>query len=157
MGSYLVAQEKELVVLRTFSKAYGMAGIRAGMALARPDYLSKIAPFGSGRLPVTAAAAAITSMKLPGLIPERRKINAEIRESTLNFLEQKRFQYLPGAQTNFFMLDVKRPGREFAAAMAKQKVYVGRSWPFYPTYSRITVGTKDEMEKFKAALMKVMA
>jgi histidinol-phosphate aminotransferase len=156
MGSYLVAQDKELIVLRTFSKAYGMAGIRAGMALARPDYLGKIAPLGSGRLPVTAAAAAITSMKLAGLIPERRKINAEIRESTLNFLEQKKFRYLPGSQTNFFMLDVKRPGKEFAAAMAKEKVYVGRTWSFYPTYSRITVGTKDEMEKFRAALMKVM-
>jgi histidinol-phosphate aminotransferase len=157
MGSYLVAQDKEIVVLRTFSKAYGMAGIRAGMALARPDFLAKIAPFGSGRIPLTAAAAAITSMKLPSLIPERRKINTDIRESTLNFLEQKRFTYLAGSQANFFLLDVKRPGRDFAAAMAKEKVYVGRTWPVYPTYSRITVGTKDDMDKFKAALMKVMA
>lgn len=157
MGSYLVAQDKELVVLRTFSKAYGMAGIRAGMALARPDYLARIAPLGSGRLPVTAAAAAITSMKIPTLIPERRQINGEIRESTLNFLEQKRFHYLAGSQTNFFMLDVKRPGKEFAAAMAREKVYIGRTWPFYPTYSRITVGTRDDMQKFKAALLKVMA
>jgi histidinol-phosphate/aromatic aminotransferase/cobyric acid decarboxylase-like protein len=155
MGSYLVAQDKELVVLRTFSKAYGMAGIRAGMAMARPDLLAKLVPFGSGRIPLTAAAAAIVSMKLPGLIPERRKINGEIRESTLNFLEQKRFKYLAGSQTNFFMLDVKRPGKE-AAAMAKEKVYVGRTWPLYPTYSRITVGTKEDMEKFKTALMNVM-
>jgi histidinol-phosphate/aromatic aminotransferase/cobyric acid decarboxylase-like protein len=157
MGSYLAAQDKELVVLRTFSKAYGMAGIRAGTAMARPDLLAKLAPFGSGRIPLTAAAAAIVSMKMPGLIPERRRINGEIRESTLNFLEQKRFKYLAGSQTNFFMLDAKRPGKEFAAAMAKEKVYVGRTWPLYPTYSRITVGTKDDMEKFKTALMKVMA
>ena len=157
MGGYLVGQDKELIVLRTFSKIYGMAGIRAGMALARPDLLAKIAPYGSGRLPVTAAAAAIASLKLPTLIPDRRKINTGIRESTLNFLEQKKFTYLAGSQTNFFMMDVKRPGKEFAAAMAKEKVYVGRTWPMYPTYSRITVGTKDEMEKFKAALMKVMA
>ena len=156
MGSYLVAQDKDLIALRTFSKIYGMAGIRAGMALARPDLLAKIAPYGSGRLPVTAAAAAITSMKLPNLIPERRKINTDIREATLNFLEQKRFTYLPGSQTNFFLMDVKRPGKEFAAAMAKEKVYVGRTWPMYPTYSRITVGTRDEMEKFKTALVKVM-
>jgi histidinol-phosphate/aromatic aminotransferase/cobyric acid decarboxylase-like protein len=157
MGSYLVAQDKELVVLRTFSKAYGMAGIRAGMALARPDLLQKLAPLGSGRIPLTAAAASIASMKLSGLIPERRKINAEIRESTLNFLEQKRFTCLAGSQTNFFMLDVKRPGKDFAAVMAKEKVYVGRTWPAYPTYSRITVGTKQDMEAFKVALMKVMA
>jgi len=157
MGSYLAAQDKELIVLRTFSKIYGMAGIRAGMALARPDYLAKIAGYGSGRLPVTAAAASIVSMKLPNLIPDRRKINTDIRESTLSFLDKKGFRYLAGSQTNFFLLDVKRPGKDFAAAMAKEKVYVGRTWPMYPTYSRITVGTKDEMEKFKAALMKVMA
>ena len=156
MGSYLVAQDKELIVLRTFSKIYGMAGLRAGMALARPDYLAKIAPYGSGRIPLTAAAAAITSMKLANLIPERRKINTDIRESTVNFLEQKKFRYLAGSQTNFFMMDVKRPGKEFAAAMAKEKVYVGRTWPMYPTYSRITVGTRDDMEKFKTALMRVM-
>jgi histidinol-phosphate aminotransferase len=157
MGSYLVAQDKELILLRTFSKIYGMAGIRAGLALARPDYLTKIAGYGSGRVPVTAAAAAITSMKLPKLIPERRKINTDVRESTLDFLEQKGFRYLPGSQTNFFLLDVKRPGKEFAAAMAKEKVYVGRTWPLYPTYSRITVGTEDEMDKFKVALLKVLA
>jgi histidinol-phosphate/aromatic aminotransferase/cobyric acid decarboxylase-like protein len=156
MGSYLVAQDRELIVLRTFSKIYGMAGLRAGMALARPDLLAKIAPYGSGRIPLTAASAAITSMKLPNLIPERRKINTDIRESTLNFLEQKKFGYLGGAQTNFFMMDVKRPGKDFAAAMAKEKVYVGRTWPMYPTYSRITVGTRDDMEKFKAALIRVM-
>ena len=157
MGSYLVAQDKELILLRTFSKVYGMAGIRAGLALARPDYLAKIAGWGSGRVPVTAAAAAITSMKLPKLVPERRRINTEVRESTLDFLEQRGFRYLPGSQTNFFLLDVKRPGKEFAAAMAKEKVYVGRTWPLYPTYSRITVGTEDEMDKFKVALLKVMA
>jgi histidinol-phosphate/aromatic aminotransferase/cobyric acid decarboxylase-like protein len=156
MGSYLVGQDKELIVLRTFSKAYGMAGIRAGMALGRPDFLGKIAAYGSGRIPVTAAAAAIASMKLPNLIAERRKINTDIRENTLNFLEQKRFTYLAGAQANFFMLNVRQPGKDFSAAMAKEKVFVGRTWPIYPTYSRITVGTKDDMEKFKAALMKVM-
>ena len=156
MGSYLLALDKELIVLRTFSKIYGMAGMRAGMALARPDLLAKIAPYGSGRVPVTAAAAATTSMKLRNLIPERREINTDIRENTLNFLEQKKFAYLAGSQTNFFLLDVKRPGREFAAAMAKEKVYVGRTWPMYPTYSRITVGTKEDMDRFKAAVMKVM-
>jgi histidinol-phosphate aminotransferase len=155
-GSELVAQDKDVIVLRTFSKAYGMAGMRAGLAIARPDILEKLAPFGSGRVPVTAAAAATASLKVKTLVAERRQINAGIRENVFNFLEQKKFTYVP-SQSNFFMLDVKRPGKEFAEAMAREKVIVGRTWPAWPKHSRITVGTQDDMDKFKAALLKVMA
>jgi histidinol-phosphate aminotransferase len=156
-GSELVAADKDVILLRTFSKAYGMAGMRAGFALGRPDLLAKMNPYGSGRTPVTAAIAATVSLRLKDLVAERARINREIREDTLSFLEQKRFSYVPGAEANFFMLDVKRPGADFAKAMAKENVFVGRTWPVWPTYSRITVGTKDDMEKFKAALLKVMA
>ena len=55
------------------------------------------------------------------------------------------------------MVDVKRPGRQIIEAMAKEKVFIGRVWPSWPTYVRVSVGTKDEMEKFKTAFVKVMA
>jgi histidinol-phosphate aminotransferase len=155
-GSELVAADKEIVVLRTFSKAYGMAGLRAGMSLARPDLLEKMAPYASGRVPVTAAAAATASMKVKTLMTDRRSINGRIREDTFNFLEQKNFKFVR-SESNFLLLDVKQPGKDFAAKMAKEKVFVGRTWPSMPTYSRITVGTEDDMTKFKSALMKVMA
>jgi histidinol-phosphate/aromatic aminotransferase/cobyric acid decarboxylase-like protein len=54
------------------------------------------------------------------------------------------------------MVDVKRPGKEFVEAMAKEKVYIGRVWPIWPTYVRVTVGSREDMEKFKAAFEKVM-
>jgi histidinol-phosphate aminotransferase len=54
------------------------------------------------------------------------------------------------------MVDVKRPGREFAANMLKEKVAIGRSWAAMPTYVRVTVGTKDEMAKFQTAFVKCM-
>ena len=59
--------------------------------------------------------------------------------------------------SNKFMLDVKRPGMEIVKAMAKEKIMIGRVWPAWPTYVRITVGTQAEMDKFKVALDKVMA
>jgi histidinol-phosphate/aromatic aminotransferase/cobyric acid decarboxylase-like protein len=55
------------------------------------------------------------------------------------------------------MVDVKRPGGEVISAMAKDHVYIGRVWPVWPTYVRISVGTKDEMERFKTSFLKVMA
>jgi histidinol-phosphate aminotransferase len=153
-GSDLVAAGKDVVVLRTFSKVYGMAGIRAGFAMARPDLLAKMRPYGGGMLPITGLACATASMKVKGLIAERRAINRRIRENTFEFLEKKGVKYIP-SETNFFMMEVGRPGAEFAQAMAAQKVIIGRVWPAWPTKVRVTVGTQEEMDKFKMAYLKV--
>ena len=156
MCSDLVAQDKDVIVLRTFSKIYGMAGLRAGAAIARPDLLQKITPFTSGALPVTGMAGAVASMKSKNLVPERRKIIAGVRADTLEFLDKHKFKYVPSV-SNKFMVDVKRPGNEVIEAMRNEKVYIGRVWPSWPTYVRVSVGTQDEMSKFKTAFLKVMA
>ena len=54
------------------------------------------------------------------------------------------------------VVDVKRPGEEVIEAMRKQKIYIGRVWPSWPTYVRVSIGTQDEMNKFKTAFMTVM-
>jgi histidinol-phosphate aminotransferase len=154
----LVAADQDVVVLRTFSKIYGMAGIRAGFAMGRPDLLAKIRPYGVGFMPVpvTSAACATASLKAKGLVAERKAINTRIRQDTFTFLEKKGVKYIP-SETNFFMMEVGRPGQEFAQAMAAQKVIIGRVWSAWPTKVRVTVGTQEEMDKFKAAFEKVTA
>lgn len=153
--SDLVAADKDVVILRTFSKLYGMAGLRAGMAIGRPDLLAMLQPYGSGSLPITGIAAAIASLRSKNLVKERRALNKQIREETFEHLEKKNIKFMP-SETNFFMMETGRPGAEFARAMAMQKVIIGRTWPIYPTVSRVTVGTKEEMKKFTAAVDKVM-
>jgi histidinol-phosphate aminotransferase len=150
----LVAADKDVLVLRTFSKVYGMAGIRAGFAMARPDLLAKLRPYGGGMLPITGLACATASLRAKGLVPERRAINKRIREDVFSFLEKKNIKYVP-SETNFFMMEVNRPGTEYAKAMADQKIYIGRVWAAWPTKVRVTVGTQDEMNKFKAAVEKI--
>ncbi len=153
----LVAAGKDVVVLRTFSKAYGMAGIRAGFALARPDLLAKMNAYGNPSfLPITGTACATASLKVKGLIAERRAINKRIREKTFEHLEKAHIKYVP-SETNFFMMEVGRPGGEIAKALTEHKIYIGRVWPAWPTKVRVTVGTQEEMDKFTAALDKVMA
>jgi histidinol-phosphate aminotransferase len=154
-GTDLVALDKDVIVLRTFSKIYGMAGLRAGAAIARPDLLAKLRNYGAGALPVTGMAAATASLKAKTLVPERRKLIKEIREDVFSFLDKNSFQFLPSV-SNCFMLDVKMPAKRFMKAMQKEKIYVGRAWPVWPTHSRITIGTREEMAKFKTALVKVM-
>ena len=152
----LVAQDKDVIVLRTFSKIYGMAGLRAGAAIARPDLIDKLAGWSAGMLPITGMAAASTSLGEKNLIPERRKLIGAVRNDTFSFLEKNKFKYVPSV-SNCFMVDVKRPGKEIVTAMAKENVFIGRVWPAWPTYVRVTVGTSEEMKKFQTAFLKVMA
>jgi histidinol-phosphate aminotransferase len=152
----MAAKDKEVIVLRTFSKLYGMAGLRAGAAIGRPDLLDKIMPYSAGAMPVTAMIGATTSLKVKTLVAERRKIIKDIREDTLAFLDQHHIHYVPSV-SNKFMVDVKRPGREVIDLMAKEHVYIGRVWPSWPTYVRVTVGSREDMAKFKTAFLKVMA
>jgi histidinol-phosphate aminotransferase len=157
-----VVADKDIIVTRTFSKIYGMAGLRAGVAIARPDLLAKftdVAPPARsvGSISITSAAAARASLQDKDLVPLRRKINADVRSETLEFLEKHGYKTVPGSQANFFMVDVKRPGRDFGAQMIKEKVAIGRTWAALPTYVRVTVGTKEEMAKFQTAFVKCMS
>lgn len=152
----LVAADKDVIVLRTFSKIYGMAGLRAGAAIARPDLIGKLAGYGAGMLPITGMAAATASLENKTLVPERRKRIGAVREDTLAFLERNKFHYVPSV-SNCFMVDTGRPGNDVVLAMRRENVYIGRVWPVWPTYVRVTVGTPEEMSKFKTAFLKVMA
>ena len=152
----LVTSGHDLIVLRTFSKLYGMAGLRCGFAIGRPDLMQKIENYGGGNfMPVTAVAAASASLKDPQLVVERKHINAEVRDETFQWLDRNGYSYIPSV-SNCFMLDTKRPAKEVIAAMARQNVLIGRIWPVMPTYTRITVGTREEMNQFQGALQKVM-
>jgi histidinol-phosphate aminotransferase len=153
----LVKADKDLIVLRTFSKIYGMAGLRCGFAIARPDLLEKMTAFsGWSAMPITAVAAATASVKDPRLVPERKQINATIREATFEWLSKNGYSFVP-SQSNCFMLDAKRPAKEVIAQMAAQNVFIGRPWPVWPTHVRITVGTQSEMERFQEAFQHVMS
>jgi histidinol-phosphate aminotransferase len=154
--SDMVAADKDVIVLRTFSKIYGMAGIRAGAAIARPDLLQKMGDFMVGALPTTAMAAANASLKVKTLVPERRATIKNIREDTMEFCDKHGFKTVTSV-SNKFMVDTKRPADDVIMAMRKEKVYIGRKWPVWPTSVRVTIGTQDEMAKFKAAFLKVMA
>lgn len=152
----MVAAEKDVVVLRTFSKLYGMAGLRAGAAIARPDLLDKIGSYGAGALPVTGMVGAAASLKVKNLVQERRKIIGDIRDDVFDWLSKHNYSFVP-SESNKFMVDVKRPGGQIVRAMAAERVFIGRVWPSWPNHVRVSVGTKDEMEKFKKAFAKVMA
>lgn len=150
-----VALDKDLIVLRTFSKVYGMAGIRCGLAVGRPDLLRKLQRYLQNPMPVTSSAAAYVSLLDTDLVPARKKLIAETRNDTFTFLEKNNFTYT-ASQSNCFMVETHRPAQDVIAAMQAKNVYIGRVWPVWPTHVRITVGSPDDMKKFQVAFKQVM-
>ena len=152
----LVDSHGDLLVLRTFSKLYGMAGLRMGLAIAQPPVLDRLRAFGGTITSITGVTAARISVDDPTLVAVRRAYTRQAREETFAFLTRYGYGFHPSV-SNCFMLDAKRPAAELAAEMAKQNVLIGRSWPVWPNYARITVGTPQEMQQFCAVLRAVMA
>jgi histidinol-phosphate aminotransferase len=152
----LVKADKDVIVLRTFSKLYGMAGLRCGFAVGRPDLLQKLEAYGGwNAMPVTASAAAIASLNDATLIGERKHVNTATRESTFAWLQRNGYEYSPSV-SNCFMLKAGKPAHDVIAAMAHQNVFIGRPWPSMKDWVRITVGTPAEMEQFQVAFDAVM-
>jgi histidinol-phosphate aminotransferase len=153
----LVAAGKDLIVLRTFSKIYGMAGIRCGYAAGRPDLLAKLKPYGQNAMPVTAVVAANASLMDKDLVPMRKKLIGDTRRDTIAWLRANGYKVIGDSQTNCFMIDAGREGKGVIAAMKAKNVWIGRTWPIWPNAVRVSVGTPAEMAKFKVAFKDVMS
>jgi len=160
MSTDLVKADKDVIVLRTFSKIYGMAGLRAGAAFGRPDLLEKLQKIGrSGNLSVATMACAAASLRASkAVLPERMALNTKNRDRAFEFLNKAGVAYIPSV-TNFFMISVKgMTAEEVYKAMAAKKVMLAgpQRWPEWPQHIRVTVGTLEEMGKFNAALAQVL-
>jgi histidinol-phosphate aminotransferase len=151
-----VAAGKDLIILRTFSKVYGMAGIRCGVALGRADLLEKLQPYLQNSMPVTALIAARTSLEDPDLVPTRKKWIADTRKDTLAWLQSAGYKPIGVSHSNCFMIDTGRDGHGVIKALRDKKVYIGRIWPVWPNAVRVSVGSPDDMAKFRIAFKEVM-
>ena len=151
----MVAADKDLIIFRTFSKIYGMAGIRCGFALGRPDLLAKLQPYGQNAMPITGSAAANVSLLDADLVPTRKKIIADTRNDTFAFLTANGYKFIP-SQSNCFMIDTGRKVTDVISAMCAKNVFIGRTWSIWPNSVRVSVGTPAEMAKFKTAFKEVM-
>ena len=159
MSTDLVKADKDVVVLRTFSKIYGMAGMRAGAAFGRPDLLDQLAKFGrTGNLSVVTMACAAASLKANAtVIPERMSINKRNRDLVFEQMDKLGVTYTPSV-SNFFMMSVKgMTGTQVGAAMSARKISLANRWASeWPQHIRVTVGTYEEMTKFNAALTEIV-
>jgi len=152
----LALEEPRVIVSRTFSKVHGMAGLRLGFAVGKPQTLNRLRPhLVQNTVNVLVAAAATASLSAPGHIEREVARNAEGRSFTRGFFEKAGFTVIPSA-TNFMMVDIRRDTRQFREACRQQGVAVGRPFPPLMNYTRISVGTMDEMRAATAVFARVL-
>src|SRR2546430_8781664 len=153
----LVKDHPNLLVARTFSKIYGMAGLRCGYCVAQPDMIKRMHPFQMfDSVNIMALTAASASLDDVDQVNNGRKMSNEARSFTLTELEKMGYKSIP-SQANFIMFDCKKPVVPIIKAMKDKNVAVGRLFPAYPNHMRLTIGKQSEMESFVGAFKQVMA
>ena len=153
----LVKDHPNLIVARTFSKIYGMAGLRCGYCVAQKEAIESLRshqPWDS--VNIMALVAATTSLSVPEQVANGRRLNSEAKAYVTNELNTMGYKEIP-SQANFIMIDVKRPVMPLLQAMKRRNVQVGRLFPALPNHMRVTIGKKSEMEAFLSAFRQVIA
>jgi histidinol-phosphate aminotransferase len=153
----LVKDHPNLIVARTFSKIYGMAGLRCGYCVAQKQTIEGMHPYQMwDSVNCMALAAAIASLNDVDQVNNGRKLNSEAKTFTTSELDKMGYKLIP-SQANFIMFDCKRPVVPIIKAMKEKNVQVGRLFPALPNHMRLTIGKKSEMESFLAAFKQVVA
>lgn len=149
--------EPNVLVSRTFSKIYGMAGLRVGYAIANPETLARLRGERlSNSVNVLGAAAALAALGDPEVVASERRLNREARDFTRAAFARLGYPSLP-SHANFVMVDVKGDARAFAQACRDHGVAVGRPFPPLVRHARISIGTMDEMTRAVAVFRRVLA
>jgi histidinol-phosphate aminotransferase len=151
----LAMSRPNLVIARTFSKAYGMAGLRLGFGCGHPETMGKLRRY-LVMCNVLAIAAAVASLRDQPHIDQECARNAEVRRFTLDFFEKAGYG-ASESQTNFLFVNLRQPAKGFREACAEDKVFVGRDFPpMEKTHCRISLGTMDEMRRATEVFAKVL-
>jgi histidinol-phosphate aminotransferase len=158
-ASDMVTAGKDVIVMRTFSKIFGMAGMRMGYVMTRPDIIQKMMRYDggmqSGALPLPSLACATASLPAADLIAARRVQMRDARAMAVEHVSKRGLRVIP-TNANMFMIDWKTvEAPTMQAAFRTQSVEIGRSWPVWPTVSRVTVGSMDDMSAFCSAFDQV--
>ncbi|SFB43512.1 pyridoxal phosphate-dependent aminotransferase [Pseudomonas sp. NFPP24] len=144
-----VKDHDDLLVLRTFSKIYGMAGARLGLVVGHPALLERLAVFGGDNVPAgSTLLGGLASLEDVKLLPQRKALNNQLRDETVAWLKGRGFT-CTASQANCFMIDVKQPAEQVIEKLAAQGVMIGRVFESWPQWVRVTVGDKQDMARFR--------
>jgi histidinol-phosphate aminotransferase len=156
----LAVADSRVVVTRTFSKLFGMAGLRVGYAIAHPETLAALRTSGAGGvmtggLSSASLAAAGAALADASHVATERARNAAVHRYTRQAFEAAGFRVLPSS-ANFVMVDVKRDAGAFAGECRRHQIVVARPFPPLTTHVRLTLGTMAEMQEAVPAMLTML-
>jgi histidinol-phosphate aminotransferase len=152
----LIKDYPNLIVARTFSKIYGMAGLRCGYCIAQRETIERIRPYQAwDSVNIMALVAAMASLNDGDQVANGRRLNSETKAFLTGQLDAMGYEQIP-SQANFVMIDMKRPVVPLIKAFKERNVQVGRLFPALPNHMRLTIGKKNEMEAFLSAFRQIM-
>src|SRR5262245_2626572 len=148
----IAVERPNVIVARTFSKAYGMAGLRQGYAIAHADTIKKMRAYvgsgGTGSLNVFGMAAAVAAIQQDAsFTANERNRNKAVRDFTTKWFADRGMKPTD-CQANFMFVNIGSPAKAFREACRAKNVMVARDFPpFHQTHARISLGTMEEMQK----------
>ena len=150
-----VKQGKNVIVTRTFSKIYGMAGLRAGFAAGRPDLIARFAPLRINVISIVTGRGVVAALReRDSILPARKTSLVKTRRELCDWLTDSKVGFIP-PHANFMMIDCGRDAHEFIETMPRLGVAPGRPFPPLDNMLRVTIGTDQEMAKFREVFWKV--
>jgi histidinol-phosphate aminotransferase len=153
----LTLERRNVIVSRTFSKVYGMAGLRCGYAVGQTSTLQRLLPFKlATAVNQLVIAAALASLGQTEHIESERRLNRDAKDYTRRLFESMGFAVTP-SETNFLMVDIRRDARRFQDSCRSGGVLVGRPFPPLTTHARISIGTMEEMRQAGDVFRRVLA
>lgn len=152
----LIAEHPNVVVARTFSKIYGMAGLRLGYAVGSPERIADMAKHAtSSNANAAVLAAALASLRDPDLVPRQRGLLNGTRRWLVAEMERQGRRTMT-SHTNFVMIDVGGDVKPVIQAFRDRNILVGRKFPSLPNWLRVTIGLPEEIKAFAAALQEIV-
>lgn len=145
-----------LVVVRTFSKVYGMAGMRLGYAIGTRENIEAMRQHAVwNNANASVLEAAIASLADQEHVSRHRRLNNDTRRWLCQELERDHRRYIP-SETNFVMIQVGGDVKPIIEQFRNRKIHVGRKFPSMENWLRVSIGTRPEMEAFLAALRQIV-
>ncbi len=148
---------KNIVVAKTFSKIYGLAGARIGYAIAHADTIKKlgaIQPWPDVSISAVTAMAAMAALKDEAFVADCRKKNTAARELCYNTFKEMKLEYIPSA-ASFVMVNISSIGERYTQQMQSKNIFVQYRDFWNGKWSRVSMGTLQEMQLFTTALKEI--
>jgi histidinol-phosphate aminotransferase len=149
-----VLEGRRVIIARTFSKIYGMAGMRLGYAIAPADMIQQMRPYTTGTINALVKWGGVAALRDTEAQERVRRVTLELRKKAMAELQTLGYSVIP-SETNFFMVHIRRPVQPVIEEFRKKGVIVGRPFPPMLEHLRVSVGTEEEMGRFSVAFRQI--